>query len=261
VNNKKIFILFLILFWGVDAFGQEKIVTLATLTDFGPYCFKKENSIEIAEETLPPGVDSAQLQGYSWDVVRRSFHEVGYTIKLFIVPWERAMHYLKIAKVDAIFPANRTESREKLFHFSHEYVDRTRMVVYVPAGSTIEWHDLESLKDLSVGVVRGWAYGKKWDENTSIRKEPMDTILQSFQVMDRGRLAAVVGYEVAYDYALRIAGISQKFKKIGDFGVVDEYLMARINDPVAGKKLTDFDQGHVLLQNNGGMEEILKKWQ
>lgn len=213
------------------------------------------------EEVILPGQDSSQLQGYSWDVVRQSFQEVGYTIKLFVVPWERAMHYLNNGKVDAIFPANKTDKREALFTFSKEYVDRTRLVVYVPVKSNIEWQGLESLNGLNVGAVRGWAYGKKWEDNTLIIKESMDSILQSFLVMDKNRLAAVLGYENAYDYVLMKAGIADKYKKLGHFSTIDEFLIGKLNNPEAIQKINDFDRGHALVGQRGGLDQISKRWQ
>ena len=39
-------------------FAAQKIVTLATLTDFIPFCFKKEQAVEIAGEIIVPGQDS-----------------------------------------------------------------------------------------------------------------------------------------------------------------------------------------------------------
>ncbi len=261
MSLKNFCVLLIVFMLPVNVYSEEKEVTLATLTDFAPYCFRKDNSIQLHEEIIPPGENSSQLQGYSWDIVRQSFHEVGYTIRLFVVPWERVMHYLESGKVEAIFPANRTKKRELHYSFSKEYVDRTKMVVYVPENSKIEWAGLDSLNGLSVGAVRGWAYGKKWENNKLIKKEFMDTILQSFDVMDKKRLAAVVGFEIAYDYVLRSAGKSEQYKKIGFFDIIDEYLIGKIDSSVAKQKISDFDKGHALLEKRGGLHKIIIKWQ
>lgn len=255
--------LFLIVFiiFPLNLQAMDKHVTLATLTDFAPFCFRKANSNQVQKETIPPGSDSLQLQGYSWDVVRQSFHELGYTINLYVVPWERVLHYLKNGKVDAIFPANRTEAREKIFRYSKEYVDRTKMAVYVPVSSPIIWKNLDSLNGLNVGAVRGWAYGKVWENHTQIKKETMDTILQSFEVMEKKRLDAVVGYEVVYDYVLKNEGLKDKFQKIGYFGFVDEYLMSKKGDTEALTFLNDFDRGRRIIEKKGDLEKISVRWQ
>lgn len=243
------------------AFSKSNIVRLATLTDFAPYCFRIENSSRISKETIPPGSDSAQLQGYSWDVVRESFHKVGYTIELYVVPWARAMHYLINDKVDAIFPANRTEEREKDFTFSHGYVDRTPIVVYVPVESTLEWQGPSSLSGVRTGAVRGWAYGKTWESSKHIKKELTDTIHQSFSLMDRKRIDAVVGYEIAYDYLLKSTGKMAAYKKVGYLGDVNEYLMGKKDNPTVLTIFSAYDHGHQLLEQKGVMDEITRAWQ
>ena len=242
------------------ACSEPKTVVLATLTDFAPYCFRIENSRQITKETIPPGSDSAQLQGYSWDVVRKSFHEVDYTIVLYVVPWVRAMHYLTNGKVDAIFPANRTEEREADFIFSQGYVDHTQITLYVPADSQMVWQGPRSLDGARVGAVRGWAYGKAWESSKNISKELVDSIAQSFSLMDRKRIDAVIGYEIAYDHVLKSHGKTADYKKIGILGDVDEFLMGKKDNPAVVQILSDYDRGHQLLENKGGLDEIARAW-
>jgi polar amino acid transport system substrate-binding protein len=251
MNLRKILLLLIILLVPSHMFAAEKTVALATLTDFKPFCFRKPHSTEILEEVIPPGSDSSQLQGYSWEVVRRSFHEMGYTIRLFVVPWERALHYLNIGRVDIVFPANKTNTRQKLYFFSEEPVDRMNMVIYLPGDSNLQQSGLESFAGLRIGCVRGWAYGKKWEMNKGIKKESMDTILQGFTAIDKKRLAGVVGYERAYDYALKEKGIERKYKKFGPFDVVNEYLMAKKDRPGVRLFLQDFDVGKEHLIQKG----------
>lgn len=260
MKMKIIAVVFLCLFLPFNLLAKEKIVTLATLTDFAPYCFKKENAPQLNKEIIRPGSDSVQLQGYSWDVVRESYQAQGYTIELYIVPWARVLHYLDNDKVEAIFPANRTERREQTYEFSSRFVDRTKMVVYVPVDSSIRWQSLNSLNGLSVGVIRAWAYGKKWEGNTEIKKEIIDTILQGFQLLEKKRLDGLVGYEVPYDYVLKNEGIGDKFKKIGYFGTIEEYMMIKRNDASAKEKTDAFDRGHMLLEQSGRLQEISEKW-
>jgi len=76
-------------------FSTEKIVTVTTLTNNPPFTFSKLNYKKKTTKVIPPGSDSQRLQGYSWDVLRESFHEMGYTVKLYIVPWARAFIRVK----------------------------------------------------------------------------------------------------------------------------------------------------------------------
>ncbi|MDK9705933.1 MAG: transporter substrate-binding domain-containing protein [Desulforhopalus sp.] len=253
--------IFLLLLVAGVCYSGEKTVSLATLTDFAPLCFPKENAPNIAVEDIPPGTDSKQLQGYGWDVVRESFHAMGYSIRLYVVPWERGMHYLAGHKVDGIFPANHTLEREKAYAFSKNYVDEIKMVIYTRADSTIVWRGLESLDGLQVGFVRGWSYGKNWEAMEKIIKEPTDTIAQGFDLLAKGRLAGVAGYQLPYDYELMRTKRTDQFKIIGHFDTVAEYLMVRKNDRNGLLVLDAFDSGKNSIEVNGMLSMIERKWQ
>lgn len=241
--------------------GAEKIITLTTLTDFAPFCFPRPGSVPIEVETLPPGQDSAQLQGYSWDVIRESFHAMGYTVRLYIVPWERAMHYLTTAKADGIFPANLTEERAKSYAFSKYYVHQVQMVIYLRKGSELAWRGLESLAGQAVGYVRGWSYGRKWEEVEGVVKEPTNSIVQGFELVERGRLFALAGYRQPYDLELQRLGKSKAFTIAGSFDALDEYLMGRKDDRASLLVLDLFDAGRQKIADNGTLRIIEDKWQ
>lgn len=242
------------------AFGADKTVVLATLTDFAPYCFPKENSVFVPDEHIPPGSDSVQLQGYSWDVVRESFHAMGYTIRLLVVPWERGTHYLANGKVDFIFPANKTVEREREYAFSTEYVDQIETVVYMQKDVNFTWWGLESLEGLTIGYVRGWSYGKLWEGISWINKESTDSIAQGVEMLGKGRLAGLAGYKRPYDHVLKMAGLTHEFKIIGQFDTIDEYLMGRSNKQ-SRLMLNAFDAGKQKIRESAVLSRIEERWQ
>ena len=243
-------------------FGQEKNVTVTTLVDFAPYCFKKGEAVEKLKEVIPPGSDSSQLQGYSWDVVRESFHEMGYTITLLIAPWARAMSYAKKGKADVIFPAIKTKEREEIFYYPMEAVDETDIVIYSAVKGKLDMpNGLDSLGGHRIGTVRGWAYGKKWETNQSIVKEPTDSVIQGFQMLDRNRVSGVVGYENAFDYKLKAEGIFSKYIKSAAVDHVADYLIGKKDDAKIVDIVKDFDKGKQKIILSGKFDKINMKWQ
>ena len=215
-------------------------VTLATLTDFAPYCFAKEKAGFIPVEHIPPGSDSLQLQGYSWDVVRESFHAMDYIVRLMVVPWERGTHYLASGKVDFVFPANKTVEREKEYVFSEEYVDQIETVIYMQRDTALCLAGLDSLNGLSIGFVRGWSYGKHWEGSDRIVKESMDSIIQGFEMLGKGRLAGLAGYKRPYNHVLKTSGQTHLYKIVGQFDTIDEFLMGRRANGDNGQLLQAF---------------------
>lgn len=258
---RKLFITIALLGISATVLSNERIVTVTTLTDFPPYTFNKENAVEKLEEVIPPGKDSLQLQGYSWDVVRASLHEMGYTIKLLIAPWSRAMYYTKRGKADVIFPAIKTVEREKVFHYSKEPTDLTKIVIYIPVDVDFDFNNgFNSLIGLSIATVRGWAYGKKYEANNRIIKGTCDTVVGCFDMLDKKRVFGVIGYESAFDYRLKQEGIFNKYKKSPSLDSIADYLIGMKDKSHVVKIINDFDSGIRKIRQKGELDKIEQKW-
>ncbi|MBF0258458.1 MAG: transporter substrate-binding domain-containing protein [Desulfamplus sp.] len=241
------------------AFAQEKIVNVATLDDYSPYCFSK-NDKKSSQESIPPGSDSANLQGYSWDVLRESFHAEGYTIKLSVYPWKRAVYDTKTGIEDIVFPMIKSQEREESFYFSKESVDQVNFIVYVPLDSTIQWQGIESLNGLTVGQIRGWNLGKQWSQNDKIKKDDLTKIIQGFKMLDMGRIAGFAGYEINFDYALKNENWKTKYKKLPSFDASIEYVAGVKTNPRVPDILRAFDLGKKKIVENKTFDLISTKW-
>ncbi len=239
----------------------ENMVRVATLTDFPPYCFDKENAPDLVEESIPPGTDSSRLQGYAWDVVRESFHASGYTIVLQVVPWSRGMHYVETGKADVIFPAMKTSDREKKFLFSEEPVIHSAFVVYVPASVEFTFDGLQSLNGKQIVGVKGWAFGREWEANDDIVKVEAYSILQGFEMVGKGWVFGMVGYDVPFDYVLRQENLAGRFNKLPSWGSAQEFIMGFKSGKRTSKVLSSFDLGKRCLEQNGTLDAIKTKWE
>ncbi len=241
--------------------AEEKVVRVATLSDFPPHCFKKRGVKGPAGgEKIPPGGDSSRLQGCAWEVVRESFHQRGYTIILHVAPWSRCMHYLDTGKMDVLFPAMKTPEREKRFMFSKEPVIRSSFVVYVSASAELEWEGLRSLKGRRIVGVQGWAFGKEWEENEDIVKVEAYSILQGFEMISKGWVFGMVGYDVPFDYVLRRQGLADRFRKLPSWGSAQEFIMGAGERKRATELISAFDTGKRRITENGTLDAIWAKW-
>lgn len=240
--------------------GADKIVKINTIVDYHPFCFKKGNAPDRPNEMIPPGADSSQLQGYSWDVVRASLHEMGYTIQLTIAPASRCLSNAEQGLVDVIFPASKNRERQKTFLFSKETVNSARYVVYIPADTNFKWEGLESLNGRRIATLRRWTYGDKWEANKQIIREETESIRQGFDMLDRKRVSGVVGYEISYDAFLKKEGMAGRYRKLPYFDTNFEYLIGGRAHPAASAILDDFDKGKRKIIKNGTFEKITQKW-
>ncbi len=239
--------------------SAEKIVTVTTLDDYSPYCFRKENNLKDKKPILP-GLDSVKLQGYSWDILRESLHEMGYTIQLKVYPWARAMKMVKSGKIDILFPTGKNKEREKVFYYSQEPVNQANFIVYIRKDSPIRWNGLESLNGLCIGEMRGWNYGEKWKACNLVTKKEVSKIMHGFKMLDKKRLDGFVGYEVNFDYVLKQKRWKTAYKKLPAFDATTEYVVGLKTNKQILQILHDFDAGKKRIIQNGKFDQIVDKW-
>lgn len=256
--SKVIFIILILSTIYTASYAGEKIVNISTLGDYAPFCMADED--HKIDQVIPVGRDAVGFQGYSWDVVRESFHEMGYTIYLSIRPWPRAVLDLKNGETDILFPTGLNTERKRIFSYSEEYINQANFIVYMRAENKIEWKGLDSLNGLTIGVKREFNYGDKWKAVTSIKKQDVSTIWQGFQMLDAGRLDGFLGYEANWDYTLKQQNWNHKFVKLPAFDSTAEYLVAIKSNPNGKELLKDFDTGKRRIIKNGNFDKIRSKW-
>jgi len=256
--GKRNIIALTLLFASSILYGSEKIVSVATLEDYAPFGFVVGNG--MVEGTLPPGKNLVSYRGYSWDVLRESFHTMGYTIKLSVSPWPRAMHNIKTGKADILFPTGKNKERLKIFDYSQEFINEANFLIYVRADSPIKWTGLESLRGLVIGIKRGFNYGDRWTSVDYVTEFDVGTILQGFKMLEKERIDGFLGYESNWDYILKQQGWMKKYRKTPSIGSSREYLVALKSNPNSLIILKTFDTGKQKLIQSGRLEELEKIW-
>jgi len=253
------FVSIIILSIYLSAHGEEKTVKIATLEDYAPFCIKTREKV-INNQIISPGNDAAGFKGYCWDVLKESFHEMGYTINLTVSPWARAMMNLKSGNADILFPTGKNSERQKIFYYSEESTNEAKFVVYIQTASKIKWKGLNGLKGLTIGFKRKFNYGDKWEKTTVPIKYGVATIAQGFEMLDANRLDGFLGYEYNWDYFLNQENSKAKYKKLPAFDSTSEYLVALKKNPNGKLLLKIFDIGKKQLVKNGKFAAIKAKW-
>lgn len=255
----KLIIIFTFLLFHSLSYAGEKIVRVATLEDYAPFCFTTGN-VTISTQLIEPGHDAKGFKGFCWDVLRESYHEMGYTIYLTITPWARAIMNLKRENVDILFPTGKNSERLKIFNYSEEPTNEANFVIYVTQKSTIEWQGLDELKGLAIAVKRDFNYGDKWKAVTGIEKYNIGTIQQGFEMLDGNRIDGFLGYEYNWDYFLKQKNLIRKYKKLPAFDSSAEYLTSLKTNSNGKALLTVFDEGKRRLITSKKLALIKAKW-
>jgi len=132
------------------AFGAQKI-RLATL-NWAPYIGENLNA-----------------EGYAAELIRTAFQRVGYEVKFFFMPWQRAVNTVTEGSYDGLCPAYYTQQRAQTFCMSKEF-PAGPMVLAKRVDRDIHYNRIQDLKPYKIAVVRGYANTKAFDEAKYLQK-------------------------------------------------------------------------------------------
>jgi len=139
---------------------------------------------------------NAELKGMAVDIVKLVFKEMEQPITIEVLPWARAISYIKEGKRDAIFTAFKNPQREKFADYSTVLIPQV-VSLFVRKDFSLEYNgDLNKISDVRIGVVRKVSYGKLFDKAVSdklLKKiEPVNDGTQNFRRLLSGRIDVVV---------------------------------------------------------------------
>ena len=263
-RSLKIAIVYFLMMYTWGAYAGTAV--LGTLTDYKPFTFGPPASKSL-EETIPPGKDSEKLVGYDWDVIRESFHSMGYKINLNVVPWSRGVKMLEKGKFKGLFPTTKTEERMKKYLYSKIPIHTLKVTLYANKDTAIKWDgNLETLEKVlegkTVGVQRDWSYGSWWDsrkDKFKFKIEKVNDSIANFKKLKSGRIQVALGYDITSDTVLKEEKMTGLFKKIGTIAETKEYL-ATHKDLGDDKVIKTFEQGFEKISKSGVLANIKKKW-
>jgi polar amino acid transport system substrate-binding protein len=163
----------------MNSLVQAKTIRLVTL-EYPPYEYTQDG----------------QLEGLAVDVIRRTFKEMNQPITIEVLPWARAMRYIKEGSRDAVFTAFKTPERERFADFSNQVLMQQAVSLFVRRDSKIAFDgDLRELDTYSLGVVRKISYGLKLDNaiktDTFKRVEEANEGTQNFGLLLKKRVDMV----------------------------------------------------------------------
>jgi polar amino acid transport system substrate-binding protein len=139
-------LLFVALFFVSD--GRAEPLSLITM-DYPPYTFQ-ENGV---------------LKGFQIEIALEAFKQMDQPITIKIYPWARVIHMMKRGMADGVIGAYKTPERELFIDYPQTPMDYGIVSLFVLKDSSITFSgNLKELSDYRFCVVRGFSYGKTFDE-------------------------------------------------------------------------------------------------
>ncbi|WP_141735029.1 substrate-binding periplasmic protein [Oligoflexus tunisiensis] len=159
--------------------------------------------LKIIDEDGFGGIDVAILT----EITKRTGIEFSY----LKCPWARCLKMLEDGKVDVITSLAHSPKRAESVMFIEPPVWDGFDIFFYTLGSEIRSY--ADLKERSIGVVRGSAYFKRFDEDRSLKKVSVTEENQLIKMLLAGRIDVIPGIEGNLDYMIMKRCLSGKIKK------------------------------------------------
>lgn len=128
----------------------EKITILRSQDDWGPNEFIDSNG---------------QLAGYHIDLIKLAAAELGVEVEFVSMPWKRVLNSMQDGLADAVSYVIHTPNREYFLIYKPGNVisQGSSRFAYLKDSGFHYNGDPESVKDLRIGVINGYNYGKQFE--------------------------------------------------------------------------------------------------
>lgn len=130
---------------------------------------------------------SGKPAGILVEIVQNLFKQSNVPLKLKFYPFKRALEQTKKGDLDGLFNFYKTKERERHFDYTKPVI-KNPLVFFAKKGSIVEYKNVKSLKGLKVGVMRGYTYGKKFDQSKIFKKHQSNSHQNSFKMLEKGRI-------------------------------------------------------------------------
>lgn len=176
----------------------------------------KNRTIQIGNMHYPPyeTVIDGQHSGPGIDTMKEVFNRMGYTYEIKEIKWETMIEMMKTGDLDVIVDAYVTPERSEFLDYSLVPYGVFPQALFAKKDSGIVFDgNLESLKDYSIGITRGYAYGPKLDpliESNALKFEGSDDSKSVFRKLKNGRVDLVADTPFTGNALIEELGVKDK---------------------------------------------------
>jgi polar amino acid transport system substrate-binding protein len=213
------------------------------------------------DDNFPPYnyVEKDRVVGLDAEIVAAVVRQAGAEVEFEPQPWSRVQDMLARVEVDAAFQfVGRPDRFERYFMVGPYRVGQT--VFATRPGVSIDFSGLDSLRGYRIGQIRGYTYGAAFDMAPGLIKDSSaGDNLQLVRMLAAGRVEVIIGDRDTLMHFARKDGLHAQMRLLTPvFAEVPRYIaVPRLRPTVAAR----MDRALSELRSNGGLAEILKRWE
>lgn len=135
----------------------------------------KKTVLLVSDSWCPYNCEpGAENPGILIEIAKRALEKEGFEVKYETLPWSRAIEETRAGKYDAIVSAAEADAPDFIFPGTHQATIQNTF--FTANESAWTFKDLKSLGDVSLGVIRDYAYNDDLDSYIALHAEDAQKI-------------------------------------------------------------------------------------
>ena len=196
--------------------------------------------------------------GLYWDILRAVYEPAGIRVKPATVPWNRALKMVTEYRVyNAIIGETRNSSEPLLY--PRYAIDVEYLSVVYPLKARITWKGLDTLKDKTVGWMKGYDVLPAAQRNFKLRE--FRSSAEGLQWLQQGKIDMMVDEWDAIQLALEEAGVGMDYFEVQDVPYGRDVYVAFAEGPVSEYLISEYNRRIPELIASGELQALYDKWQ
>ena len=199
-----------------------------------------------------------QLSGPLKDIIDQAAKELGHSVTWNSVPFIRSLSNLKHGMTDIVPRVIRTSQREEFIRYVGPITRQVKNITFVTLTSGPRISTYDDLYNLTIGVKRGTAYFKRFDQDKRINKVVMNDDFNLSRLLKAKRIDAIIVLdESSLDAEFSSMGFkAYKQAKYIHANIISNYYGMPKNHPLAPA----FNQKLSEMVENGEIKRIYKRY-
>jgi len=200
------------------------------------------------------------------EIAENAFAKQGHTVKYITLPWARAIANIRDGKYDGIIGTGRNETPE--FIFPTTALGNATHTFYVKKDNPWRYKGLDTLKEISLGIITKYSYGNLLDDYIKPNKgggkvqtnSGNNALDRNIQKLSLGRIDALIEDKYVFNNYLHS---TQSLDEFTDAGVAySEKVYIAFSPKIAKSKYYAEILSNAMkeLRSNGKLAVILKKY-
>lgn len=220
--------------------------------------FAGAKQLELATVEYPPYYGAKlENRGFITEIIIAAFKHSGHNVDVKFMPWKRAFEGAKAGKYPGIFTMWYRKDREEHFAFS-DPLPPNEIGFMARADSGIQFEKYEDLKSYKIGVVRGYANPKGFEE-AGLKTQEVSKDQLNISKLFRKRVDLVLIDKITAQHIINTeyADKKEQFAWLGSVQVDPQHVGFSKKTPDYDQHLAAFNAGLRAITEDGTLKKIM----